>query len=102
VPTEIKVDGGEQHALYTHAYVTWETAVEVVCKLAAQYGRDNVFSTYDAERLLQAAGNIIKGKTALGKEEIGWQNANPATGMTPNIWVEQDPRDKAKNLLKRL
>ena len=43
-----------------------------------------------------------KKETPARKVEIGWHNANPATGMTPNMWVEQDPRDKAKNLLKRL
>ena len=99
--TEIKINGGKEKALRAYAYVTWETAVDVVCRLAAQHGHDGVFSMSDAERLLAAAEVIIKAANK-NKQEVSWTNKNQATGMTPNTWVEQDIKDKIKNLLPRM
>ena len=79
--TEIKINGGKEKALRAYAYVTWETAVDVVGQLAAQHGHDGVFSMSDAKRLLAAAEVIIQSHKQT-------KEVNPASGLTPNMWAE--------------
>lgn len=71
-------------ALQTRSYITWDAAVEVVCRLAAQHGNDGTLSEYDADRLRRAADRI----TGTLAPDLSH------TGYSPNIWTEQHPDDK--------